>query len=81
VSIMLSHLYLPLATNHAKGKPAIRSRKETSRAIANEAYIADDALDIRLGLWKISPRVFHLRTMPKMGGTRIIPKKKITEPE
>jgi hypothetical protein len=79
VSITLSHLDFPLATNQAKGKPATKSRKETRKAIANEAYMADDALDIRLGFWKISLIVLHLRIMPKMGGTRIIPKKKITE--
>lgn len=50
VSIILSHLDFPRAMNQARGKPATRSSEETKRAIANEAYIADDALDIRLGL-------------------------------
>ncbi len=37
VSSTLSHLDLPLAMNQARGKPATRSRKETRKAIANEA--------------------------------------------
>jgi hypothetical protein len=37
VSIMLSQRDLPLAINHAKGKPAINPRKATRKAIPNEA--------------------------------------------
>jgi len=67
--------------NQANGKPATKSREATKRPIANEANIADEALDIKSGLWKICPMAFHLRIIPRMGGIRIIPKKKIRELE
>lgn len=37
VSRRFSHLDLPLAINHAKGKPAITSINETKRAISKDA--------------------------------------------
>jgi len=52
---------------------------ETKMAMAKDAYIAAVALDIKLGFLKVSAMVFHLRTIPKIGGIKINAKKKVIE--
>jgi len=67
--------------NQAIGKPATKSISETKRAIAKDEEIAVAALDIKLGFSKICPIVFHLRSIPRIGGIKINPKKETTAHE
>ena len=55
VSRAFNHLDLPLAINHAKGKPTTTSINETKRAISKDAETAAKALDWRLGFSKTCP--------------------------
>jgi len=55
VSRAFSHLDLPLAINHARGKPATTSTNETKRAISKDAETAAKALDWRLESSKTRP--------------------------
>jgi len=63
------------------GKPATRSIIETKMAIPKDAEIAFIALDIKPESSKTCPIKFHLRRIPKIGGTKINAKKKMTEDE
>jgi len=81
VSMALSHFDLPLTINQARGKPPTRSTIETKIAIANDMYIADKALLINEEFPKICPITFHLKKIPRIGGTRINTKKKVIAAE
>jgi len=65
----------------AIGKPRTTSTIETKMAIAKDAWMADSALDIKSGVSKIRPIRFNLRSMPKIGGTKITAKKKKADAE
>ena len=75
VSIVLAQEDLLLTINHASGKPAARSKRETLMAIVKEADIAETLRRSRSGYAMISKILDYPKRTPKTGGTNTMIRK------
>jgi hypothetical protein len=78
VSRTLIHLDLPRAINHAIGIPVTTSMTETNSATMNEFSTAFNARFTSGGWFRICCIVFHFIIIPRIGGSRIKAKKRVT---